>query len=95
VTRTVVQVVRGSREQIGLLKALGYRNASIVLHYLKFVGIISAVGIVIGSAVGTWLGAYVTGIFGDFFRFPFTQVGVYYNLFDQKWYGPGAPNHYY
>jgi putative ABC transport system permease protein len=35
------------------------------------VGIITAVGIVIGSVVGTWLGSYVTGIFADFFRFPF------------------------
>ncbi|WP_434725279.1 ABC transporter permease [Mesorhizobium sp. RIZ17] len=71
VNLTLSRLVSLEREQIGLLKALGYRNASIVLHYLKFVGIITAVGIVIGGVVGTWLGSYVTGIFADFFRFPF------------------------
>ncbi|RWA68092.1 MAG: FtsX-like permease family protein [Mesorhizobium sp.] len=71
VNLTLSRLVSLEREQIGLVKALGYRNASVVLHYLKFVGIITAVGIVIGSVVGTWLGSYVTGIFADFFRFPF------------------------
>ena len=42
----------------------------------------------------TWWGQGLIAVF-NFFRFPFTQVGVYYNLFDGKWYGPGAPNHYY
>jgi Predicted periplasmic lipoprotein (DUF2279) len=47
-----------------------------------------------GVTEKTWWGQGLIAIF-DFFRFPFTQVGVYYNLFDQKWYGPGAPHHYY
>ncbi len=50
------------------------------------------------TAVGvrdtTWWGAGLLAIF-QFFRVPFTQVGVYYNLFNHKWYGPGAPYHYY
>ena len=47
-----------------------------------------------GVNESTWWGQGLIAIF-DFFRFPFTQVGVYYNLFDHKWYGPGAPYHYY
>ena len=31
----------------------------------------SSIGIAIGSAAGTWLGIYVTRLFGDFFHFPF------------------------
>jgi uncharacterized protein YfiM (DUF2279 family) len=42
----------------------------------------------------TWWGTGLQAIF-QFFRFPFTQVGVYYNLYDNKWYGPGAPYSYY
>jgi uncharacterized protein YfiM (DUF2279 family) len=42
----------------------------------------------------TWWGTGLIAIF-NFFRFPYTQVGVYYNMFDKKWYGPGAPYHYY
>jgi hypothetical protein len=47
-----------------------------------------------GVSEKTWWGQGLIAIF-DFFRFPFTQVGVYYNLHNGKWYGPGAPYHYY
>lgn len=71
VNLTLSRLIALEREQIGLLKALGYRNATIVLHYLKFVVAMVLIGIVIGSAIGTWLGTYITDLFGDFFRFPF------------------------
>ncbi|QEL26856.1 FtsX-like permease family protein (plasmid) [Bosea sp. F3-2] len=71
VNLTLSRLVALEREQIGLMKALGYGNASIVAHYLKFVFIIVAIGVVIGSLAGTWLGMHVTGLFGDYFRFPF------------------------
>lgn len=58
------------REQIGLLKAVGYGNLAIGGHYLKFVIAIAVVGIAIGFAAGTWLGRYVTGIYAEYFRFP-------------------------
>lgn len=59
------------REQIGLLKALGYRNGAIAGHYLKFVLVIAAAGILVGSVAGTWLGVIVTRLFGTFYQFPF------------------------
>ncbi len=71
VNLTMTRLVALEREQIGLLKALGYRNGAIAGHYLKFVILIVLIGIAIGSAAGTWLGIYVTRLFGDFFRFPF------------------------
>lgn len=71
VNLTLSRLVALEREQIGLLKALGYSDASIVLHYVKFVAIVVLTGIVIGSVAGTWLGLRVTALFGDFFHFPF------------------------
>lgn len=71
VNLTLSRLVALEREQVGLMKALGYGNGAIVLHYVKFVAVIVALGVVIGSAAGTWLGAYVTRLFGDFFHFPF------------------------
>ena len=71
VNLTLGRLVALEREQIGLLKAVGYRNRSIAFHYIKFVALIVAIGVVIGSVAGTWLGIYVTELFGDFFRFPF------------------------
>jgi putative ABC transport system permease protein len=68
---TLSRLVALEREQIGLLKAVGYGRWAISAHYLKLVVAIAAIGIVIGSVVGTWLGVYVTTLLGDFFRFPF------------------------
>jgi putative ABC transport system permease protein len=68
---TLSRLVALEREQIGLLKALGYRNSAIAFHYIKFVIVVVAVGVGIGSAAGTWLGVYVTRMFGDYFHFPF------------------------
>jgi len=68
---TLGRIVALEREQIGLIKALGYRSSTIAFHYTKFVIVIVMLGIAIGSVAGMWLGAYITRIFGDFFRFPF------------------------
>jgi putative ABC transport system permease protein len=71
VNLTLSRLVALEREQIGLLKALGYTNIAIGAHYLKFVLTIVLIGIGIGAAAGAWLGGMVTTMFGDFFRFPF------------------------
>lgn len=71
VNLTLSRLVTLEREQIGLLKAVGYGNLAIASHYLKFVLAITATGVVIGSATGTWLGGYITGLYADYFRFPF------------------------
>jgi putative ABC transport system permease protein len=68
---TLGRVVALEREQIGLLKALGYRSFAIAWHYVKFVAVVTVVGIVIGSAAGSWLGSYITQLYRDIARFPF------------------------
>jgi len=59
------------REQIGLLKALGYGRRMVALHYIKLVLVIAAVGVAIGLASGIWLGRGLTELYGTFFNFPF------------------------
>lgn len=71
VNLNLTRLVFLEREQIGLLKALGYGNITVALHYIKFVILIVLAGVVIGSAAGTWLGVLVTQLFGTFFHFPF------------------------
>ena len=58
------------RGQIAVLKALGYGNARIGLHYLQFVLVIVALGIVVGLAAGAWLGRLLTELYAEFFHFP-------------------------
>ena len=65
------RLVALEREQVGLFKALGYGNTAVAVHYIKFVLGIALAGIAIGSVAGTWLGIYVTQIFGEFYQFPF------------------------
>jgi putative ABC transport system permease protein len=59
------------REQIGLLKAMGYFRSEVAAHYAKLVLTISAVGIAIGAIAGTWLADGLTKLYGKFFRFPY------------------------
>ena len=59
------------REQIGLLKAVGYSNAGIAWHYAKLTLAISVVGIVIGAIAGTRLGHGMASLYGEFYSFPF------------------------
>jgi putative ABC transport system permease protein len=65
------RMVALEREQIGLLKALGYRNIAIAAHYFKFVLVLVAVGTIVGGVAGTWLGAFFTRMYGTLLSFPF------------------------
>ncbi len=62
--------VATQREQIGMLKAVGYSNREISFHYLKMVLVITAVGAVIGLWLGAWMGAGLTRMYTAFFHFP-------------------------
>lgn len=68
---TLSRMIALEREQIGLLKALGYGPLPIAAHYIKVVLAITVVGILIGSIAGAWLGKGLTRLYADFFHFPF------------------------
>jgi putative ABC transport system permease protein len=58
------------RSQIGLLKAFGYSNFEVGLHYTKVVLGIALLGVAIGAVLGTWFGRVNTELYADVFRFP-------------------------
>lgn len=58
------------REQIGMLKAVGYSDSEISLHYLKMVLLITSVGSVVGLSLGGWMGSGMTEMYTEFFHFP-------------------------
>lgn len=62
--------VATQREQIAVLKALGYANTTIAMHYLKLVGVIVMLGIGLGLVLGAWLGSAMTALYAEFFHFP-------------------------
>ncbi|UWQ02518.1 ABC transporter permease [Aliiroseovarius crassostreae] len=65
------RLVALEREQIGLLKALGYNSAEIVWHYVKLALAIGAFGVLIGWAFGLWAGQGIARLYADFFHFPY------------------------
>lgn len=67
----ITRVVATQRDQIAVLKAFGYNNFSIGIHYVKMVIIIVILGIIGGFGLGVWLGGKLAGIYMVFYRFPY------------------------
>jgi putative ABC transport system permease protein len=66
----VSRLVTTQREQIAALKALGYPNRTIGVHYLKLVLVIVGLGGVLGVALGDVLGTMFTRLYAESFQFP-------------------------
>jgi putative ABC transport system permease protein len=64
------RVVATQRQQVAALKALGYPNRSIALHYLKLITPMVACGYLLGVLLGHGLGTGLTRLYADFFHFP-------------------------
>jgi putative ABC transport system permease protein len=67
----ISRLIAMEREQIGLLKAFGYRNRTIAWHYTKFIIGMVALGLLAGCVTGGWLGRGLTEIYAQLYRFPF------------------------
>lgn len=80
ITTFLVNMVLGrmitlEREQIGLLKALGYGTSEIAMHYVKFAIGIGLIGIAIGFVFGAWSSHGIAVIYAQFFHFPYILFG--------------------
>lgn len=64
------RTINTQREQIAALKAFGYTNGDIGIHYAKLVVLIISPGLGIGIAVGVWFGKMLGGIYMEVYRFP-------------------------
>ncbi|MBI5385713.1 MAG: ABC transporter permease [Verrucomicrobia bacterium] len=58
------------REQIAILKAFGFTNRQIVLHYLKFAFVTVVGGVGVGAVGGVVLGHRLVQMYHLWFRFP-------------------------
>jgi len=64
------RLVATQRMQIGTLKALGYGNGRVGVHYLAFASLLVAGGVVAGVAGGYGLGRWLSGVYARYYRFP-------------------------
>ncbi len=64
------RLISTQRNPIGLLKAFGYSDFAVGIHYLKFALIAVLLGTVVGAPSGLWFGKGMARLYRDFFRFP-------------------------
>ncbi len=64
------RLVGTQREQIATLKALGYSDIAVGIHFLKLVLVVVLLGVAIGIAAGASLGLKLTMSYANLFRFP-------------------------
>ena len=65
------RLISTQREQIAILKAFGYSNVAVGLHYLKLVLLIVLLGVGLGVALGIYWGRELSLIYMEFYRFPY------------------------
>ena len=64
------RTINTQREQIATLKAAGYSNVDIGVHYSQLVILIIITGILCGIVAGIWFGKMLGGIYMETYRFP-------------------------
>ena len=81
VNLVIGRIVTLERSEIGLLKALGYSNSAVCLHYLFLAGLVAVAGVGIGWAVGSWLSFQLAQIYAEFLNFPYLIYNISWNTY--------------
>ncbi|GEO83851.1 MULTISPECIES: ABC transporter permease [Alphaproteobacteria] len=81
VNMILTRLITLEREQIGLLKALGYRDTEVAWHYIKLTAVIALIGVAIGFLAGNWTGREMTRLYARFFSFPFLIFRESFDLY--------------
>ena len=72
------RMVSNDRMAIGVLKALGYSNREVLLHYLKYALSIGVTGSLMGIVIGLLLAGVLSEIYAMFFEIPLLKVDIHY-----------------
>lgn len=73
---SLLRFVTTQRSTIAILKAFGYGNARISLHYVGFAVVAVAGGTVLGLAGGVFIGVRLVRMYLDFYRLPVLEFDV-------------------
>ncbi|UCC30546.1 MAG: FtsX-like permease family protein [Phycisphaerales bacterium] len=66
----MIRMAQRQRTTIGTLKALGYSDRSVMVHFLSFGLVVGIVGGLAGAALGTLLAYVMIEMYAEFFQFP-------------------------
>jgi putative ABC transport system permease protein len=64
------RLISTQRDQVAALKAFGYSNGRVAVHYTQLVGLVVVLGALAGTGIGYWLGDALTDLYRDYYHFP-------------------------
>lgn len=67
------RLVATQREQVAVLKAFGYGDAAVALHYIQLALAPVVAGAAAGAAGGVWMADALAGVYSRFYQFPVTS----------------------
>lgn len=73
----MMRIAQQQRTIVGTLKALGYGNRVLFLHYLQYGGLVGLLGGLGGCAIGFYLSGVMTGLYQAVFVFPGLHNAAY------------------
>lgn len=65
------RTIQSEREEIGLMKAFGYTDTEVSIHYLQLVAIIALAGALFGCLLGVVLGRVTVPVYTTYYKLPF------------------------
>ncbi len=71
---TMTRVVRSQQREIGVIRALGYSEISVVLHYLLYGALFGVAGSLLGITAGYLLSILFIKIYAQIFDLPFIKA---------------------
>jgi len=74
------RLVKKDRIKIGVLKAIGYRNSQVLMHYVKYALLTGISGGAIGAILGMALAGGMTRLYLDYFHIPLLRIEFYYSF---------------
>lgn len=64
------RLISTQRSEIGTLKAFGYTDREIAVHFMSYGVVAVGLGTVLGSVLGIWGGGSMLDLYSEYFRFP-------------------------
>lgn len=74
------RLVKKDRIKIGVLKAMGYRNSQVLMHYVKYALVTGILGGAVGAVLGMALAGGMTRLYLDYFNIPLLKINFYYSF---------------
>ena len=74
------RMISTQRTEIAVLKAFGYSDAEVGLHFMGYALVAVGAGALVGMGSGVWLGRAMVEMYGEFFDFPTLRYEVKWHL---------------